>query len=144
MKRTVMAAMVLSLLTGSAVALADPPQGYDHDHDQSQDQRHDEHRDEHRDEHHDRGEHRGQVRHEHEEFDSGRYNRPHGWHEHHWRRGERLPPDYRAQAYVIPDPVVYRLRAPPPGYYWVRVDNNAVLAAVATGVVVDVALNLFH
>jgi hypothetical protein len=26
----------------------------------------------------------------------------------------------------------------------VRVDNNAVLAAVATGVVVDVSLNLFH
>lgn len=146
MKRTVMAAMVLSLLTGSAVALADPPQGHDHDHDR-QDQRHDEHRYEHRDEHHDRGEHRGEWRHEHEEherFDSGRYERPHGWHEHHWRRGERLPPDYRASAYVIPDPVVYRLRPPPPGYYWVRVDNNAVLTAAATGVVVSVSLNLFH
>ena len=146
MKRTVMAAMVLSLLTGSAVALADPPQGYDHDHDR-QDQRHDEHRYEHRDEHHDRGEHRGEWRHEHEEherFDSGRYERPHGWHEHHWRRGERLPPDYRASAYIIPDPVVYRLRPPPPGYYWVRVDNNAVLTAAATGVVVSVSLNLFH
>ena len=57
MKRTVMAAMMLSLLTGTAVALADPPQGYDHDHDR-QDQRHDEHRDE----HHDRGEHRGDMR----------------------------------------------------------------------------------
>ena len=149
MKRTVMAAMVLSLLAGSAVALADPPQGYDHDHDrqdQRRDERRDEHRDGYRDEHHDRGEHRG-WRHEHEEhehWDSGRYDRPHGWYAHHWRRGERLPPDYRASAYVIPDPVVYRLRPPPPGFYWVRVDNNAVLAAVATGVVLDVSLNLFR
>lgn len=150
MKRTVMAAMVLSLLAGG-VALADPPQGHDHDrwHDQHhdehhdrddhhwRDQRHDEH--DYRDEHHDRGEHRGR-RH----FDSGRYDRPHGWYAHRWRRGERLPPAFREQPYVIPDPVVYRLRPPPRGYYWVRVDNNAVLAAVATGVVVDVAVNLFH
>jgi Ni/Co efflux regulator RcnB len=138
MKRIVMTAMMLSLLTGSAVALADPPQGYDHDHDR-QDQRHDEH--------HDRGEHRGEMHHEHAEhghWNSGRYERPHGWHAHHWRRGERLPPDYRASAYIIPDPVVYRLRPPPRGYYWVRVDNNAVLAAVATGVVLDVSVNLFH
>ena len=155
MKRTVMAAMVLSLLTGSAVALADPPQGHGHDRDQRQDQRHDERRDERRDEHRDRDEHRGAMRHErgeheeheereHADFDSGRYERPHGYYEHHWRRGDRLPPDYRSQAYVIPDPTMYRLRPPPPGYYWVRVDNNAVLAAVATGVVVDIAVNLFH
>ena len=150
MKRTVMAAMVLSLLAGSAIALADPPQGYDHDHGQRHGWRHDEDRHEQGDEyreHHDRGEHRGEMRREHEEherFDSGRYYRPRGWYEHHWRRGERLPPDYRDRPYVIPDPVVYRLRPPPPGYYWIRVDNNAVLAAVATGVVVDVAINLFH
>lgn len=139
MKRTILAAMVMSLAVGS-VALADPPQGYDHDHGR-QDQRHDEHhdRDQHRDEHHDRGEHRGHV-----DFDAGRYERPHGWRAHSWHRGDRLPPAYRAQAYVIPSPAVYRLRPPPAGYYWVRVDNNAVLTAVATGVVVDVALNLFH
>lgn len=129
MKRTILAAMVMSLAVGS-VALADPPQGYDHDHGR-QDQRHDEH--------HDRGEHRGHV-----DFDAGRYERPHGWRAHSWHRGDRLPPAYRAQAYVIPSPAVYRLRPPPAGYYWVRVDNNAVLTAVATGVVVDVALNLFH
>lgn len=77
-------------------------------------------------------------------FNDGRYERPHGWHSHHWRRGERLPPAYREQAYVIPDAAVYHLRPPPRGYYWVRVDNNAVLAAVATGVVLDVTVNLFH
>lgn len=130
MKRTVMAAMVASLLAGS-VALADPPQDYHHDqHDQHHEDHHGDmhHEDMHRDAH----------------FNSGRYARPHGWHSHHWRRGERLPPAYRSQGYVIPDAAVYHLRPPPRGYYWVRVDNNAVLAAVATGVVLDVAVNLFH
>jgi Ni/Co efflux regulator RcnB len=140
MKRTVLAAMVLSLLTGS-VALADPPQGYDHGHDR-QDQRHDEHHDR-RDEHH-RDEHRGPPEHAHAYFNSGRYVRPHGYYAHHWRRGDHLPPAYRGSAYVIPNPVVYHLRPAPRGYYWVRVDNNAVLAAVATGVVVSVSINLFH
>lgn len=141
MKRTIIAALVLSLAAGS-LALADPPQGYhDHDHDRDhdrdrQDQRHDEH--------HDRGEHRGREMHGYVVFDSGRYVRPHGWRTHRWHRGERLPVDYRSDAYVIPDYATYRLRPPPRGYCWVRVDNNAVLAAVATGVVLDVAVNLFH
>jgi len=144
MKRTIVAAMVLSLAVGS-LALADPPQGHGHDRGHWQDQRHAEHHD--RDEHHDEhGHHYGNrgPMHWHGDFNAGRYQRPHGWYAHRWRHGDRLPPEYRAPAYVIPDPVVYRLSAPPAGYYWVRVDNNAVLAAVATGVVIDVAANLFH
>lgn len=146
MKRTIMAGLVLSLAVGS-LAFADPPQGGDHDYGQWHDQHHDGHYDRddrhYRDGHHDRGEHRGPMR-GHEHFDSDRYERPHGWYAHLWRRGDRLPPAYRESGYVIPDPVVYRLRPPPRGYYWVRVDNNAVLAVVATGVVVDVAVNLFR
>jgi Ni/Co efflux regulator RcnB len=126
MKRTIMAAMVLSLAAGS-LALADPPRDHDRGH--------------HEERHH-------MVEHDHHAparfMMSGRYVRPHGYHMHAWRRGERLPPAYRGSAYVIPDPVVYRLRPPPRGYYWVRVDNNAVLAAVATGAVIDIAANLFH
>lgn len=132
MKRTIIGAMVLSLAVGS-LALADPPQGYDKDH---RDQRHEEH---HRMVEH----HHEMVRHEHGRFATGRYVRPHGYYAHHWRRGDRLPPAYRGDAYVIPDVAVYHLRPAPPGYYWVRVDNNAVLAAVATGAVVDVHVNLF-
>ena len=155
MKRTVMAAMVLSLLTGT-VALADPPQDYHHDRDQRQDQRHDEHhdrdqrhdehhdRDQRRDEHYDRREDRGREMREHRNFDSGRYRRPHGWYAHRWRRGDRLPLAWRGPAYVIPDYGYYRLRPPPPGYYWVRVDDNAVLAVIGTGIVVDVAYNIFR
>jgi Ni/Co efflux regulator RcnB len=129
MKRTIMAAMVLSLAAGS-LAFADPP--YDHD------------RGHHEDRHHMVEHHAMHEEHEHGRFMTGRYVRPHGYYRHAWRRGDRLPPAYRASTYVIPDPVVYRLRPPPRGYYWVRVDNNAVLAAVATGAIVDVAINLFH
>jgi len=125
MKRIVLAAMALSLFTVS-VALADPPQSYDQGHD-----RHDQRADHHHVAHH-------------AAFNSGRYVRPHGYHAHTWRRGERLPVAYRGAGYVIPNPAVYHLRPAPRGYYWVRVDNNAVLAAVATGVVASVALNLFH
>ena len=35
------------------------------------------------------------------------------------------------------------LRRPPHGYHWVRVDHNAVLAVIATGVVLDVIYNQF-
>ncbi len=140
MKRTIMAALALSLLT-SSLAFADPPWERGHEDRDHHERRHEDH---------DRGEHRGEWRHRRDEhrrphdFESGEYWRPRGYYEHHWHRGERLPLEYRAPVYVVPDVVVYHLRPPPPGYYWVRVDNNAVLAAVATGVVVDVAYNLFH
>lgn len=138
-KRIVMAATALSLLLGP-LAFADPPHDRGHDRDHHE-WRHDDH---------DRGEHRGAWRDHHEEhrahyrFNEGHYVRPHGYYVHHWHHGERLPVAFRAPVYVVPNVAVYHLRPPPPGYYWVRVDNNAVLAAIATGVVVDVAYNLFH
>lgn len=138
-----MVALALSLLTGS-MAMADPPGDRGQDDGDHHEWRH---------EHHDRGEHRG-WRHHHDEdcdgncdydrFDSGEYRRPHGYYVRKWHRGDRLPIEFRTPVYVVPDVVAYHLRPPPPGYYWVRVDNNAVLAAVATGIVVDVAFNLFH
>jgi Ni/Co efflux regulator RcnB len=148
MKRTVMAATVLSLVVGS-VAFADPPQDYHHDRDQRQQQRHDEHRDRDRwhqphDEHHGwRGDGGHEMRGR-EHFEPGRYLRPRGYYTHHWRHGDRLPPAWREPRYLIPDWNYYRLQPPPPGYYWVRVNDNAVLAAIATGIVVDVAVNVFH
>jgi Ni/Co efflux regulator RcnB len=129
MKRTIMGAMVLSLAVGS-LALADPPQGYDQE---QHPQRH------HVVQHHRPVVHRAPAR-----FVTGRYVRPHGYYAHTWRRGDRLPPAFRSSGYIIPNAAVYHLRPAPRGYYWVRVDNNAVLAAVATGVVVDVSVNLFR
>jgi Ni/Co efflux regulator RcnB len=34
----------------------------------------------------------------------------------------------------------YRLRPPPRGYHWVRADNDYLLVAIATGVILDIAL----
>jgi Ni/Co efflux regulator RcnB len=71
------------------------------------------------------------------------YSPPRGYYAHTWRRGERLPVAYYESRYVIGNYHDCGLRAPPAGYHWVRVNNDAVLAAVATGVVLDVALHLF-
>jgi Ni/Co efflux regulator RcnB len=168
-KRMLIAAMALSLLT-SSLALADPPGDQGHDGGDHREWRHDDgdhrgwrHEDgdrhewrrddgDHHDwrEDHERREHRDdrwrdrpEYRYR-EQFDSGRYWRPPGYYVHEWQRGDRLPITFRAPAYVIPDFAVYHLRPPPPGYYWVRVNNNAVLAAITTGVVVSIAYNLFH
>jgi len=62
---------------------------------------------------------------------------------HVWHRGERLAPAYYAPAYIVRDYSAYQLPVPPDGCRWVRVDNNVVLAAVATGVVLDIVYNVF-
>jgi Ni/Co efflux regulator RcnB len=73
----------------------------------------------------------------------GHYVQPRGYVTHRWSRGERLPVAYYAPRYVVANYRDCGLRSPPVGYHWVRVNNDAVLAAVATGVVLDVAFNLF-
>lgn len=54
-----------------------------------------------------------------------------------WRRGAYLPPTYRG--YYISDYHRYGLRAPPRGYRWHRVGNDYLLAAIATGLIFDIA-----
>ena len=81
-------------------------------------------------------------------WDNGRWNwgsyyRPSGYAPHYWRRGERLPFGYYGASYVIGNYYDCGLRAPPYGYHWVRVDHDVVLAAIATGVVLDVIYNQF-
>jgi Ni/Co efflux regulator RcnB len=73
----------------------------------------------------------------------GVYHAPRGYYEHSWRRGERLPAAYYSRRYEIADYRDCGLRAPPRGYHWVRVNHDAVLAAVATGVVLDAVFHLF-
>ena len=58
-----------------------------------------------------------------------------------WRRGADLPPYYRGRDYVVSDYGHYRLRPPPRGYYWYRSGNDYLLAAVATGLILDVIIN---
>jgi Ni/Co efflux regulator RcnB len=77
-------------------------------------------------------------------FERGRYDRPYGYHYHSWRRGDRLPMAYCGPRYIVNDYYAYRLRAPPRGHRWVRVDNDVVLAAVTSGIVVSVVSGLFY
>lgn len=77
-------------------------------------------------------------------YHGGSYYRPYGYRAYAWRRGDRLPVAYYAPRYVIRDYHAYRLGAPPRGYHWVRVDNDVVLAAVTTGIVLSVVNGLFY
>lgn len=58
-----------------------------------------------------------------------------------WRRGAYLPPSYRGRGYVVYDYGRYGLRPPPRGYYWYRDGNDYLLAALATGLILDVIIN---
>lgn len=77
-------------------------------------------------------------------FYGGAYYRPYGYRYYSWRRGDYLPGAYYAPRYIVRDYRAYRLYAPPRGYRWVRVDNDVVLAAIASGLVVGVVSNLFY
>ena len=46
--------------------------------------------------------------------------------------------------YVLHDYRAVRLYAPPRGHHWVRVNHDVVLAAIATGIVLDVLYNRFY
>lgn len=53
----------------------------------------------------------------------------------HWERGHR----YYGRNVVVYDYGSYRLRPPPRGYHWVRENNDFLLVAIATGIILDIA-----
>ncbi len=72
-----------------------------------------------------------------------RYEPPYGYRAHHWHRGARLPVAYCAPRYIVHDYHSFGLRHPPYGYRWVRVDSDVVLAAITTGIVLEVVDQIF-
>jgi Ni/Co efflux regulator RcnB len=171
MKRFAVAAIAVSLL-GASVAMADGHHDHDGRDNWSGEHRSGEHRDfdgRRGEQRHDwQREERGGDRHDwradarHNDADRWQGRRDWGGHDwrrerfhddgyfrhgdhfgHVWYRGERLSPAYYAPAYVVRDYSAYQLREPPYGCRWVRVDNNVVLAAISTGVVLDVVYNVF-
>jgi Ni/Co efflux regulator RcnB len=60
---------------------------------------------------------------------------------HAYYRGGRLPAEYRSRTYVVDDWHGHNLSAPPRGYHWVQTGSDYVLAAIATGVILDVLLS---
>jgi Ni/Co efflux regulator RcnB len=57
-----------------------------------------------------------------------------------FRRGGRLPVELRQHQYVVTNWRAHHLNAPPRGYEWVQVGPDYVLAAVATGIIVNLVL----
>lgn len=77
-------------------------------------------------------------------YDRGRYIAPRGYYVRSWRHGDYLPRSYYETRYIVRDYHAYHLSAPPRGHHWVRVNNDVILAAVASGLVVSVVNGLFY
>jgi Ni/Co efflux regulator RcnB len=77
-------------------------------------------------------------------YNYGHYRAPHGYHYRVWHRGDHLPRSYYGSSYIVYDWRPYRLYSPPYGYHWVRVGNDVLLTALATGVVLDVLYNIWY
>ena len=77
-------------------------------------------------------------------FHAGTYHRPHGYHFRHWRYGEHLPSFYFVSSYWIMDYLMYSLFAPPDGYVWVRVGDDALLIDRYTGEIIRVEYGVFY
>lgn len=60
-----------------------------------------------------------------------------------WARGHHLPRHYYGPSYYV-DYRPYHLAPPPRGYHWIRVDNDVVLVALASGLIADAVYGLFH
>jgi len=112
------------LMSFSAVAAAQPQEHGHQDHQDHQDQ-------------HGRQEHGGHK--DHQKY-RGMSDRGHGegW----YRKGGRMPSEYRGHSYVVNDWRSDHLREPPRGYHWVRSDNgDFLLVAITSGIITDLLLH---
>lgn len=120
MKRLIIGATVVALMTSSAL-VAEPRQNRDRDRHQQHD---------------------GPAWHEQSgRWDNGRHR---GWgkergRNHRWNRGEQMGYDDWRYAQRV-DYRNYRLRQPPRGYEWRRINNRFVLVAQRSGTIISVVL----
>ncbi|EQB08394.1 membrane protein [Sphingobium quisquiliarum P25] len=61
-----------------------------------------------------------------------------------WAKGQRFDRRYARDYRVINDYRAYRLSSPPRGYHWVRSGNDAVLVAIAGGIIGAVIGNVIR
>ena len=108
------------------------------------DNRHDDRRHDRRYDRRDWDRYYGFRHHDGRRYQYGRYVRPSGYHYRSWRYGDHLPRGYYSRRYIVNDYHVYHLRPPPRGYHYVRVDNDVVLAAIASGIVVSAIYGIFY
>jgi len=57
-----------------------------------------------------------------------------------WNKGDVVPEAYRGGGYVVSDWRAAKLKAPPPGHHWIKVDGDYVLVAIATGIIASILL----
>ena len=157
MKKLLIAGLALSTMAGAALpaAAADRRDGRDR-YEQRQDRREDR-REYRQDRREDRREFRQEAREDRREFRqdqrrwqqaqrryrAGAYYAPRGYTVRSWSYGQQMPNAYYGDRYVIRDYDSYGLYAPPRGYQWARSGNDAVLVAVAGGVIGAVIAGLF-
>jgi Ni/Co efflux regulator RcnB len=79
----------------------------------------------------------------HHRFHVRPYRRPPHFFLHAWSFGEFLPPDWYGPDYLIADWWDYDLPAPPYGFDWVRIGDDAVLVDDYSGRIVQVIRGLF-
>jgi Ni/Co efflux regulator RcnB len=130
MKRLIITTLAATLLAGTALSGTAMAAGQRYDGNGGRyDQRHDA-----RGDRYDRGER--------DAYRDGRRDGRHDDRRDHrrWERGQRLDARYRDNRYYVSDYRRHGLRAPPRGYRWQRVDDNYVLAAVATGLIASVII----
>jgi Ni/Co efflux regulator RcnB len=61
-----------------------------------------------------------------------------------WNQGERFDSRFATNYRVIGNPDAYRLRAAPYGYRWVQSGDDAVLVAIASGLIGAITGNALH
>lgn len=132
MKRFLTASVALLMLSGAASAASAQDYRRDHNnngHYDSRDRAYDQgRRDEaRRDDRRDVREDRREAR-----QDRREYRR--------WAKGQRLDARYRGNGYYVSDYRRHGLRTPPRGYRWQRVNDQYVLAAIATGLIASVII----
>lgn len=126
--KTIICSIAIAALTASSLAFAQPR------HDTRHDQRHDQRRDARED----RRDHREAREDRRDAREARRYYNARSSE---FRRGGRLPGELRQRHYVVNDWRHHHLAAPPRGHQWVQVGPDYVLAAVATGIIVNLVLS---
>ncbi len=72
-----------------------------------------------------------------------RYRYPRGYYSYVWSVGHRLPHTYYEPHYYV-DYRPYGLAPPPYGYRWVRVDDDVLLVALATGLIAEILSGFYY
>ena len=129
---TIVSAVIAAILTTGGFAFADGKGDRD---DRGRNEQRGEQRRDNEMRRDDRRENRGrEVREEHRDERGAGPN-------HEFRRGGRLPAEYRHRQYVVDDWRGHNLSAPPRGYHWVQTGGDYVLVAIASGIILQLFLN---